>query len=148
MESATQEEEVGSEERPHVRNVVALLCVGETAREGAVSTRPPTDASFTHNFYNFHRIRTPVTSPAPGSHRPPRFAFNVFLRSGLVIATGIPHLDAVARSARVFRHEYEDSAGRPPRPRTRRVGRKRRKKGRVASSPRVHGSSLRHSRDA
>ena len=112
LTSATREEaeQVGPEERPRVRNVVALLRVGETAREGAVSARPPADARFTRNFYNFHRVRTPLTSPAPGSHRPPRFAYTVFPRSGLVIATGIPHLEAVARSARVFRREY-NSAG-------------------------------------
>ncbi len=112
LSPATREEaeQVGPEERPRVRNVVALLRVGETAREGAVSARPPADARFTRNFYNFHRVRTPLTSPAPGSHRPPRFAYTVFPRSGLVIATGIPHLDAVARSARVFRREY-NSAG-------------------------------------
>ena len=112
LASSTREEaeQVGSKERPRVRNVVALLQVGETAREGAVSRRPPADARFTCNFNNFHRVRTPLTSPALGSHRPLRFAYTVFPRSGLIITTGIPHLQAVARSARVFRREY-NSAG-------------------------------------
>ncbi len=107
------EEQAGpEEERLRLRNGVALLRVGETARESAVSRRPPADARFTRNFYNFHRVRTSLTSPAPGHRRPPRFAYTVFPRSGLVIATGNPRLDAVARSARVFRSEYEyDSAG-------------------------------------
>ncbi len=149
LSPATREEaeQVGPEERPRVRNVVALLRVGETAREGAVSARPPADARFTRNFYNFHRVRTPLTSPAPGSHRPPRFAYTVFPRSGLVIATGIPHLDAVARSARVFRREY-NSAGETAAQRTTTTTTTARGKRRTASSPRVRVSSTRLSQDA
>ncbi len=94
---------------------MALLRVSSgTARE-ALRLRPPATARFTRNFYNFHHSRTGGSGEedCERGHRrrlQRRFAYTVFPGTGLVIATGIPELEATAESARVFREYYSSSS--------------------------------------